>query len=761
MHMTSSVFSQRVGLVLSGGGAKGVAHVGLIKALEENGIPIDYITGTSIGAIVGGMYAMGYSPDEMMKLISSKEFLMWQSGQVEDDYVYYFKKPESTPEFVRFKVGITDSATIMPNILPKSLINPIQLNFAYMKMFSPATAACQGNFDNLFVPFRCVASDVYNKKAIVFKDGDLGDAVRASMTFPFVFTPIKIDSIPIYDGGIYDNFPIRPMKQDFAPDFIIGSVVANQRDVTKIKENDLVKQLENMIMQKTDYRVRERDGIVIKFQLQDVSLLDFDKANAIYQIGYERGLQYVDSIRERVSRSVPEEEVELRRIIYRSELPELVFKDIHVKGATKNQQEYVEHAIHKNNDEFSLEEFKTAYFKLLADSKISEIIPHAVYNPVTNYFDLNLNVIMDENIVVAFGGNISSMNSNQGYLGVGYQSLNKYAINYNLDGHFGFSYNAAMLSGRIDLPIRQLPMYMRLMGVYSNRKYYNSENLFYENDVLAFIRQNEVFAKLRIGFPFLMKGKAEISLGYGNLRDYYYQSNNVDFADIGFDRSSYNLGVGTFRIEQNSLNYKQYATEGSNQYLLAQLVVGRENYTSAPIPTPEGGSLTTHEEKDHSWMQMKGYIRRYYTVSPKFNYGLHLEGVISGKNFFNNYTSTIIQAPAFTPTLHSMTVFNEKLRANQYLAGGVIPIWKINRLFHLRTELYGFIPFNEIKRGPNNKAYEGEFLQDIEYIGEASLVCQLPFMSISVFGNKYSYPKDNWNFGLNIGFLFFSPKLIE
>jgi NTE family protein len=581
------------------------------------------------------------------------------------------------------------------------------------------------------------------------------------MTFPFVFKPIKIDSLLMYDGGIYDNFPIQPMKQNFAPDFIIGSVVASNRDATTLKENDYMKQLENMIMQKTDYRVRKRDGIMVKFELKDVGLLDFHKADELYAIGYEKGLQFVDSIKQRVTRTVPEEDVDIRRIIFKNEMPELVFKNIVTEGTTNAQQEYIENAIRKNDREFSLDEFKTAYFKLLSDSKISEIIPHAVYNDKEHCFDLHLNVIMDENVIVSFGGNISSTNSNQAYLGIGYQSLNKYAINYTLDGHFGFSYNSAMLSGRIDLPTRKMPMYLRLMGVFSSQKYYNSENLFYDNDVLAFIRQNQAFGKLRVGFPFMMRGKSEISLGYGELRDSYYQSNDVDFADVDFDRSRYRFAVGTFRIEHNSLNYKQYATEGKNQYLLAQIIAGSEKYMSAPRPAPEGGMISEYEVKDHSWMQMKGYLRDYHTLSSRFNYGIHLEGVVSGKNLFNNYTSTIIQAPAFTPTPHSMTVFNEKLRANQYFAGGIIPILKINKTFHLRTELYGFIPFNEIMRGENNKAYEGEIFSDIEYLGEASLVCQLPFMSIAVFGNKYSYPKDNWNFGLNIGFLLFSPKLIE
>ena len=762
LSLTPPVSAQRVGLVLSGGGAKGIAHIGLIKALEENGIPIDYITGTSIGAIVGSLYAMGYSPEEMMNLITSKEFLLWQSGQIEDDYVYYFKKPEPTPEFVRFKINIKDSVNAMSPVLPKSIISPVQLNFGFLKVYSSVTAACRGNFDKLFVPFRCVASDVYNKKAVVFGSGDLGDAVRASMTLPFIFKPIKPGDIPLYDGGIYDNFPIQPMKENFAPDFIIGSVVASDRDVREIKESDWLRQIENMIMQKTDYRVPEKDGILIKFNFNDVNVLDFHKADEIYASGYEKGLQYVDSVKQRVKRFVPEEEVEIGRLIFKNEIPELRFKNIRIEGITKNQQEYVKNVIRKNDETFTLDDFKTAYYKILTDNKILEIIPHAVYNETEQCFDLHLKVIPDENMIIAFGGNISSGNSNQAYLGIGYQSFSKYAVDYNLDGYFGFSYNAASLSGRIELPSRKTPMYLQLSGVFWNRDYYNSKNLFYENDVLAFIRQNELYGKLKIGLPFLMNAKAEICLGYGVFRDSYYQSNKVNFSDTEFDKSKYKFAVGSFRIEYNSFDSKQYAIEGNNQYLLAQLIFGNENYTSAPVPISQSGPITIHEiKKDHSWIQVKGYLKNYHNLSSKFNYGVHLESVISGKNFFNNYTSTIIQAPAFTPTPHSTTVLNERLRANQYVAGGLIPIWKINKSFHLRTEFYGFVPFYKIIRDKNNKARQGYFFQDVEYLGEASLVCRLPFMSVALFGNRYSYPDNNWNFGLNIGFLLFAPKLVE
>ena len=120
--------AQTVGLVLSGGGAKGIAHIGVIKALEDNNIPIDYVAGTSIGAIIGSLYVIGYSPEEMMQLIKSENFNAWQTGKVNEKDLYYFKVDDPTPEFGRFRFDANDSAKAKTYFLPVSLIDPIQMN---------------------------------------------------------------------------------------------------------------------------------------------------------------------------------------------------------------------------------------------------------------------------------------------------------------------------------------------------------------------------------------------------------------------------------------------------------------------------------------------------------------------------------------------------------------------------------------------------------------------------------------------------------
>ena len=288
--------AQKVGLVLSGGGAKGLTHIGIIRALEENNIPIDYVAGTSMGAIIGSLYAMGYSPDDMEKLLKSDDFKRWYSADVEEKYIYYFKKNPPTPEFINIRVSLKNPFhKVKAQFLPMSVVDPIQMNVAFLMLFAQATASSNGQFDRLFIPFRCVASDIYNKRPIIFSQGDLGDAVRASMSFPAVFKPIEIDSVLAYDGGIYNNFPVNVMMEDFHPDVIIGSVVSS--NPTQPKEGDIMSQLENMIMQKTDYSVPDSTGILLSFQYDDVSLMDFDRFDELHNKGYNRAMQLMDSIK--------------------------------------------------------------------------------------------------------------------------------------------------------------------------------------------------------------------------------------------------------------------------------------------------------------------------------------------------------------------------------------------------------------------------------------------------------------------------------
>lgn len=748
------VQAQKVGLVLSGGGAKGMTHIGIIRALEENNIPIDYITGTSMGAIIGSLYAMGYSPDDMEALLRSEDFKRWYSGQVEPEYGYYFKQNRPTPEFFNIRFSFKDSLHIKPQILPTSMVNPIQMNLVFVELFARATAACSGDFNRLFVPFRCIASDVYNKKPLIMRRGDLGDAVRASMSFPFVFKPIEIDSVLAYDGGIYNNFPTDIMREDFKPEVIIGSVVA--ANPGKPKENDLMSQLENMIMQKTDYTLPDSLGIIMTFKYDDVSLLDFDRLQELHDIGYNRTISLMDSIKSRIHRRVSAENVRLRRLVYRSNLPQFRFRDIYIEGANPQQQAYIKKEFHDEDHEvFTYEDLKRGYFRLLSDNMISEIIPHAVYDSENDLYSLHLKVKMEDNFSVRMGGSVSTTSSNQIYLGLGYQDLNYYSKEITLDGQIGKVYNNAQLMAKIDLPTC-IPTSYRLIASLSTFDYYKKDKLFSKNDKPSFNSKDERFVKLMVALPFLANKRAEISIGYGKLQDNYFQSSVINFDKDRSDRSTYNLLGGAIGFYGSTLNARQYATKGYFEKLVAQVFSGKEKF----IPgNPTETSVMTKERQ--SWLQISYMKYAYHTMSPKFTLGWMAEMLYSSKNFSENYTATMLQAADFSPTPHSKLMYNEAFRANQFLAAGIKPIFVFNDMFQFRSEFYGFVPIFPIKKNALNKAYYGKAFSRFEYIGEISVICQLPFGAISAYVNHYSSPKKEWNVGLTLGWQLFNYRFIE
>ena len=353
-----------VGLVLSGGGAKGIAHIGVIQAFEENGIPIDYITGTSMGAIVGSLYAAGLSPDEMIALIASPGFTDWSTGKINPDYVYYFLRQPETPAFINLNLG-KDSASVK-SVLPMSLINPIPMNMAFLDIYSRYTAQCGGDFDKLFVPFACVTSDVYAKHKVVLSKGSLADAVRMSMSFPGIFEPIELDGVPMYDGGIYDNFPVDAMMERFNPDAVVGIDVGS-KDAPPTSRNPLG-QLEDMIMQPNTYPFPYDKGVRIHIDLDEFGLLDFGKYREIYDIGYRRAMEMIDSVKMKTGAGVSPASVAERRKEFKARTPEMIISKVEVTGGTPRENNYLTQIFTPRHGHTTLtfDEAREAYYRAVS-----------------------------------------------------------------------------------------------------------------------------------------------------------------------------------------------------------------------------------------------------------------------------------------------------------------------------------------------------------------------------------------------------------
>lgn len=204
----------RVGLVLSGGGARGLAHIGVLKVIEEAGIKPDYITGTSMGSIIAGLYSLGYTAEELSELNRNTDW----GHLLSDDIQLYNVLMEGKHEYGRYIVELPIRNKKIG--LPSGLIDGQQLS----DFFSRNTWSIAGieSFDDFPIPYRCTAADIVNGEIVEFDSGDLATAMRSSMAIPSVFAPVQLDSnVIVVDGGVMRNFPVEEVKR-MGADIVIG-----------------------------------------------------------------------------------------------------------------------------------------------------------------------------------------------------------------------------------------------------------------------------------------------------------------------------------------------------------------------------------------------------------------------------------------------------------------------------------------------------------------------------------------------------------
>lgn len=294
----------KVGLVLSGGGAKGAAHIGVLKYIEEIGLPIDYIAGTSMGSVVGGMYALGYSSDEILDIISSVDWDRLISNNVDRKKISYKRKTKSTtqlldiPFYVRVDEGELQSKSFR-NSLPKGIVsgdNIINLFNSLSVGYSDSIA-----FEELPVPFICIATNLINGEADVLDKGMFTKSLRASMAIPILFDPIQIGDILYVDGGLVSNFPVEQCRA-MGADYIIGVSMSpgleqGADNLTSILSQ--VKQLKEIITDKDYDRYHELCDIFISPDLKGVGMLSFDAESVarVTESGYEAASCHEESFK--------------------------------------------------------------------------------------------------------------------------------------------------------------------------------------------------------------------------------------------------------------------------------------------------------------------------------------------------------------------------------------------------------------------------------------------------------------------------------
>ena len=279
-----------VGLVLSGGGARGIAHLGVIKVMEEAGLRPDYITGVSMGSIIGGLYSLGYSSDSIYKLMKSVNLKIVLSNKIPENKVIFIEKDHFYHSVVSLPV------TTRKVILPSGLINGQQLE--NVLSFYTWPAADINDFSKLPIPFMCLGTDIITFKKVDLKTGYLADALRASSAVPSIFTPLKIDTLLLLDGGLIRNFAVTEIKE-MGADFIIGSYTGSnplgEEELQSV--SGIAKQI-GLFRGMEDFENHKNlPDILIKPETDKFPINDFENADSLVQKGYEAALPYKDYFR--------------------------------------------------------------------------------------------------------------------------------------------------------------------------------------------------------------------------------------------------------------------------------------------------------------------------------------------------------------------------------------------------------------------------------------------------------------------------------
>lgn len=740
---------QSVGLVLSGGGARGIAHIGVIQALEENNIPIDYITGTSMGSIVGGLYACGYTPAEMMQLIKSAGFARWSSGQIDPALTYRFSQPETTPAMLTLNIGAGDSVSSSSPVLPSSLISPLPMNLAFMEIFSPYTAQCGGNFNNLFVPFRCVCSDITAKRKKVMGSGSVGDAIRASMNFPIVFHPIDRDGNLLYDGGIYENYPIETMRQVFAPGIMIGVNVSASN--SKPSENEtIMDQLEAMIIQRQDYNMPPEHGINLKIHLSEFGLLDWSKAQEIYNIGYRYAMEHMDSIKNRVKSRISPEARNLRREVFKSQTPALVFDKVEVTGGTASQNKLLTSLFRTKNDTIGVDGVRNAYYRAISPGNIRNMTINTRFNDTTRLFDLHINASIKDKLTLGIGGFITSSTSSMLFLSAAYRTLSFHSLDMSFNGWLGQSYMAGQLRARMSI-IKSQPAALTFEAVGSRQKFYQSDKLFTNFNQPSFVQTDELFARAYAGTAAGRNGVASFGIGGGHLVDRYYA--DLSAAPPHRHVSTRNLLQIIGRVNYSNLDSEYAPTEGS--YYSANMIGATGQYSLNGAGADNDGKLR------RSFLQAELRTRNYLNLSKHFSLGFESNIMLSTRQLLKTFYSTMVDAPNFYPTGWAPSVFDPDLRSYNFLAAGAMPIWKLSSVVQLRTNAWCYAPLRQINATETGGAVRGRWFGTYRFLGEASILANLRSITVTGYARYVSTPASHWMFGLTLGTYIVAPKFLR
>lgn len=762
---SSSTERRTVGVVLGGGGAKGLSHIGLLKALEEYDIPIDYICGTSMGAIIGGLYASGYTVDEIISLVKSDEFAAWQRGKPEIQEASYFYSDVPAPAMFginmrKSRIYVKDTSDKWRFSIPTGAVSSFPMDFATIELFASPAKAAGFDFDSLMVPFFCVAADIINKGPYIARKGDLGSFIRASMSVPGYLKPVTLDTLLLYDGGLYDNFPWKRMKEIYAPDFIIGAQCIKGEPV--VDEDNVIALGLNLITGATDYDMPAEDGILLEESYDGYGVMAFDKVDQIIKAGYDLAVRNMPEIEAAVVRRTGAAAREARRSAFRERCAEVRFhKDIEVGGSMPEEgRRFVDRTIRGDRREtFGIGGLKKGYYRVVQSGvakSFSLSYSGDTSDERSDLLRLRVRVSGADPVKLSLGGNFSSSSLNQVYLSAGYLHIGMNPWRMKIETNFGRYYSGMGYTFRHDIGVKPLAYYYgELVG--HRFDYYNgNQNLLTLNSLPKNVQEREGYFRFGLATPLSQGGNVVMEAAVVSGRRYQ----NFYLVDIRSDGDKPDKGSLLFLsplivIKSNTFDYPLYPTSGHSFSLGARYTASVEEYTPGSTNhTAEGVSDLRH---NGSGIRVKA--EKYFDFGRNFALGLSADIAIAGRTRISNYYSELLAMSRYEPVPHASTLMLGNYRANTFGGFAVSPVVKFTNMFYAHATAACFIPYEQIHRAENGwqYTYSGRFPKK-GMIANFALVWQSPLGPVSFSATYYSRGDRRWYPQVNFGYLIFRRK---
>lgn len=367
----------KVGVVLSGGGAKGFAHIGALRVIEEAGIPIDYIAGTSMGSIVGGLYAVGYDPDMMQKLCTEQNWDLIIKDQVPRKFMPLEKRLNERHYLVSLPMK---KGKLKIN---RSMVDGVYVNMLLTRLTMPAYK--DRDFDSLPVPFLCIGTDMLSADPIEFRKGSLAQSIRSSMSIPFLFEPVEYDGYLLCDGGLTNNFPVQNVRAQGC-DIIIGVDLEIIKSDPEVLDNSLkvLERLIAVVSQDKSNVAREQCDILIRPDIGKANIMSFNDFSPIINCG-EKGARDMFPELKRLADSLQAIEPFEPVRHHTQPIDKIMVNDVEVVGVDEYDSKVLKSEFGDDFPrEFDIDEIETTVVKIYSQGYYSNVYYEIIDTPDGN-----------------------------------------------------------------------------------------------------------------------------------------------------------------------------------------------------------------------------------------------------------------------------------------------------------------------------------------------------------------------------------------